>query len=133
MHGPIVEYGDWYCESNAALLESSHGRLSTGTGLRGEHAASACHVLPYSQRTHLPLRLVPKLFYQCDQGQADPVVAVAREQSSVHLQLLMHETQPPSHFSVSTVTRYGNHASSAATCGVQLPGAPVARRSPLLC
>ncbi|XP_040822385.1 huntingtin [Ochotona curzoniae] len=51
------------------------------------------------------IRLVPKLFYQCDQGQADPVVAVAREQSSVHLQLLMHETQPPSHFSVSTVTR----------------------------
>ncbi|XP_037064081.1 huntingtin isoform X3 [Peromyscus leucopus] len=50
-------------------------------------------------------RLVPKLFYKCDQGQADPVVAVARDQSSVHLKLLMHETQPPSHFSVSTITR----------------------------
>ncbi|XP_058157313.1 huntingtin isoform X2 [Dasypus novemcinctus] len=50
-------------------------------------------------------RLVPKLFYKCDQGQADPVVAVARDQSSVYLKLLMHETQPPSHFSVSTITR----------------------------
>lgn len=50
-------------------------------------------------------RLVPKLFYQCDQGQADPVVAVARDQSSVYLKLLMHETQPPSHVSVSTITR----------------------------
>ncbi|NXY84945.1 HD protein, partial [Alcedo cyanopectus] len=51
------------------------------------------------------LRLVPKLFYNCDQGQADPVVAVARDQSSVYLKLLMHETQPPSHFAVSTITR----------------------------
>ncbi|XP_012667730.2 huntingtin [Otolemur garnettii] len=51
------------------------------------------------------MRLVPKLFYKGDQGQADPVVAVARDQSSVHLKLLMHETQPPSHFSVSTITR----------------------------
>ncbi|XP_036083329.1 huntingtin isoform X3 [Rousettus aegyptiacus] len=51
------------------------------------------------------VRLVPKLFYKCDQGQADPVVAVARDQSSVYLKLLMHETQPPSHFSVSTITR----------------------------
>ncbi|XP_019513502.1 PREDICTED: huntingtin isoform X6 [Hipposideros armiger] len=51
------------------------------------------------------MRLVPKLFYKCDQGQADPVVAVAREQSSVYLKLLMHETQPASHFSVSTITR----------------------------
>lgn len=50
-------------------------------------------------------RLVPKLFYKCDQGQSDPVVAVARDQSSVYLKLLMHETQPPSHFSVSTITR----------------------------
>ncbi|KAM5271600.1 huntingtin [Ctenodactylus gundi] len=50
-------------------------------------------------------RLVPKLFYNCDQGQADPVVAVARDQSSVYLKLLMHETQPPSRFSVSTITR----------------------------
>ncbi|XP_060044468.1 huntingtin isoform X2 [Erinaceus europaeus] len=50
-------------------------------------------------------RLVPKLFYQCDQGQADPVVAMARDQSSVHLKLLMHETPPPSHVSVSTITR----------------------------
>ncbi|POI35942.1 hypothetical protein CIB84_000306, partial [Bambusicola thoracicus] len=52
------------------------------------------------------MRLVPKLFYNCDQGQADPVVAVARDQSSVYLKLLMHETQPPSHFAVSTITRY---------------------------
>ncbi|KAM7156171.1 huntingtin isoform 1-T1 [Molossus nigricans] len=51
------------------------------------------------------MRLVPKLFYKCDQGQADPVVAVARDQSSVYLKLLMHETQPASHFSVSTITR----------------------------
>ena len=34
------------------------------------------------------------------------MVAVARDQSSVYLKLLMHETQPPSHFSVSTITRY---------------------------
>lgn len=51
------------------------------------------------------IRLVPKLFYNCDQGQADPVVAVARDQSGVYLKLLMHETQPPSHFAVSTITR----------------------------
>ncbi|XP_069488154.1 huntingtin isoform X2 [Ambystoma mexicanum] len=50
-------------------------------------------------------RLIPKLFYNCDQGQADPVIAVARDQSSVYLKLLMHETQPPSHFAVSTITR----------------------------
>uniref|UniRef100_A0A8D0L1P4 Huntingtin n=1 Tax=Sphenodon punctatus TaxID=8508 RepID=A0A8D0L1P4_SPHPU len=51
------------------------------------------------------IRLVPKLFYTCDQGQADPVVAVARDQSRVYLKLLMHETQSPSHFAVSTITR----------------------------
>ncbi|NXN67164.1 HD protein, partial [Himantopus himantopus] len=51
------------------------------------------------------VRLVPKLFYNCDQGQSDPVVAAARDQSSVYLKLLMHETQPPSHFAVSTITR----------------------------
>ncbi|XP_007456954.1 PREDICTED: huntingtin [Lipotes vexillifer] len=51
------------------------------------------------------MRLVPKLFYKCDQGQADAVVAMARGQSSVHLKLLMHEAQPPSHFSTSTITR----------------------------
>ncbi|KAM4585009.1 huntingtin isoform 1-T1 [Odontesthes bonariensis] len=50
-------------------------------------------------------RLVPKMFYDCDQGQVDPVVAIARDQSSVYLQLLMHETQPPSMFTVSTITR----------------------------
>ncbi|MBN3316754.1 HD protein, partial [Atractosteus spatula] len=50
-------------------------------------------------------RVVSRLFYDCDQGQADPVVAIARDQSSVYLQLLMHETQPPSHFTVSTITR----------------------------
>ncbi|XP_036790015.1 huntingtin isoform X4 [Oncorhynchus mykiss] len=50
-------------------------------------------------------RLVSVLFYECDQGQADPVVAIARDQSSVYLQLLMHETLPPSHFTVSTITR----------------------------
>ncbi|XP_052365395.1 huntingtin-like, partial [Oncorhynchus keta] len=48
--------------------------------------------------------LVSVLFYECDQGQADPVVAIARDQSSVYLQLLMHETLPPSHFTVSTIT-----------------------------
>nr|XP_056711144.1 huntingtin [Euleptes europaea] len=51
------------------------------------------------------IRLVPQLFYCCDQGQADPVVAVARDQSSVYLKLLMHETPPASHFAVSTITR----------------------------
>uniref|UniRef100_A0A3Q3BRW4 Huntingtin n=1 Tax=Kryptolebias marmoratus TaxID=37003 RepID=A0A3Q3BRW4_KRYMA len=51
-------------------------------------------------------RLVSRLFYDCDQGQVDPVVAIARDQSSVYLQLLMHETQPPSQFTVSTITRY---------------------------
>ncbi|XP_034043507.1 huntingtin isoform X2 [Thalassophryne amazonica] len=50
-------------------------------------------------------RLVPKLFYDCDQGQVDPVVAIARDQSSVYLQLLMHEAQPPSQFTVTTITR----------------------------
>ncbi|KAF6723879.1 Huntingtin, partial [Oryzias melastigma] len=50
-------------------------------------------------------RVVPRLFFDCDQGQADPVVAIARDQSSVYLQLLMHETQPPSQFTVSTITR----------------------------
>uniref|UniRef100_A0A3B4WED9 Huntingtin n=1 Tax=Seriola lalandi dorsalis TaxID=1841481 RepID=A0A3B4WED9_SERLL len=50
-------------------------------------------------------RLVPRLFYDCDQGQVDPVVAIARDQSSVYLQLLMHETQPPSQFTVTTITR----------------------------
>ncbi|XP_076001900.1 huntingtin isoform X2 [Genypterus blacodes] len=50
-------------------------------------------------------RLVPRLFFDCDQGQADPVVAIARDQSSVYLQLLMHETQPPSQFTVTTITR----------------------------
>lgn len=50
-------------------------------------------------------RLVSRLFYNCDQAQADPVVAIARDQSSVYLQLLMHETQPPSQFTVSTITR----------------------------
>lgn len=50
-------------------------------------------------------RLIPRFFYDCDQGQVDPVVAVAREQSSIYLQLLMHETHPPSHVAVSTITR----------------------------
>ncbi|XP_061737337.1 huntingtin isoform X5 [Nerophis ophidion] len=50
-------------------------------------------------------RLVSRLFYDCDQGQTDPVVAIARDQSSVYLQLLMHEAQPPSQFTVSTITR----------------------------
>eukprot|EP00066_Takifugu_rubripes_P022022 XP_011611288.1 PREDICTED: huntingtin isoform X1 [Takifugu rubripes] len=50
-------------------------------------------------------RLVSRLFFDCDQGQADPVVAIARDQSSVYLQLLMHETQPPSQLTVSTITR----------------------------
>uniref|UniRef100_A0A8C4F8Q7 Huntingtin n=1 Tax=Dicentrarchus labrax TaxID=13489 RepID=A0A8C4F8Q7_DICLA len=57
-------------------------------------------------------RLVSRLFYDCDQGQVDPVVAIARDQSSVYLQLLMHETQPPSQFTVnhwSTVPFYGTY------------------------
>ncbi|KAG8134821.1 hypothetical protein E2320_007936, partial [Naja naja] len=45
------------------------------------------------------VRLVPKLYSSCDAGQADPVVALAKEQSSIYLKLLMHETPPTSHFS----------------------------------
>ncbi|KAK7806163.1 hypothetical protein U0070_021109 [Myodes glareolus] len=77
--------------------------------LLGDEDPRVRHVAAASLTRCLPLsfhgRLVPKLFYKCDQGQADPVVAVARDQSSVYLKLLMHETQPPSHFSVSTITR----------------------------
>ncbi|XP_042638571.1 huntingtin [Orycteropus afer afer] len=69
-------------------------------GLLGDEDPRVRHVAAASL-----MRLVPKLFYKCDQGQADPVVAVAREQSSVYLKLLMHEMRPPSHFSVSTITR----------------------------
>uniref|UniRef100_A0A672GB75 Huntingtin n=1 Tax=Salarias fasciatus TaxID=181472 RepID=A0A672GB75_SALFA len=66
-------------------------------------------------------RLVPRLFYDCDQGQVDPVVAIARDQSSVYLQLLMHETQPPSQFTVSTITRmYRGYNFSTAVSDVTL-------------
>ncbi|XP_056410998.1 huntingtin isoform X2 [Hyla sarda] len=68
--------------------------------LLGDEDARVRHVAAASL-----VRLVPKLFYSCDQGQADPVVAAARDQSSVYLKLLMHETQPASHFAVSTITR----------------------------
>ncbi|XP_063780391.1 huntingtin isoform X3 [Pseudophryne corroboree] len=68
--------------------------------LLGDEDARVRHVAAASL-----VRLVPKLFYNCDQGQADPVVAAARDQSSVYLKLLMHETQPASHFAISTVTR----------------------------
>ncbi|XP_070613102.1 huntingtin isoform X1 [Erythrolamprus reginae] len=51
------------------------------------------------------VRLVPKLFFSCDAGQADAVVALAKEQSSIYLKLLMHETPPASQFAVSTITR----------------------------
>ncbi|KAK1886925.1 Huntingtin [Dissostichus eleginoides] len=54
---------------------------------------------------HVAASAVSRLFYDCDQGQVDPVVAIARDQSSVYLQLLMHEAQPPSQFTVSTITR----------------------------
>ncbi|XP_064193966.1 huntingtin-like [Anguilla rostrata] len=50
-------------------------------------------------------RLIPRLFFDCDPAQADPVVAIARDHSAAHLKLLMHETQPPSHCSVSTISR----------------------------
>ncbi|XP_035993085.1 huntingtin isoform X2 [Fundulus heteroclitus] len=66
-------------------------------------------------------RLVPRLFFDCDQGQVDPVVAIARDQSSVYLQLLMHETQPPSQFTVSTITRtYRGYSSSNSVSDVSL-------------
>ncbi|MFT7807444.1 huntingtin isoform X1 [Arapaima gigas] len=66
-------------------------------------------------------RLVPRLFYTCDQGQGDPVVAIARDQSGVYLQLLMHETQPPSHFTVSTITRtYRGYSLSPSTSDITL-------------
>ncbi|KAM8940376.1 huntingtin isoform 2-T2 [Pelodytes ibericus] len=68
--------------------------------LLGDEDARVRHIAAASL-----VRLVPKLFYSCDQGQADPVVAAARDQSSVYLKLLMHETQSPSHFAVSTITR----------------------------
>ncbi|CAN2388520.1 positive regulation of aggrephagy [Pristimantis euphronides] len=68
--------------------------------LLGDEDARVRHVAAASL-----VRLVPKLFYSCDQGQADPVVAAARDQSSVYLKLLMHETQPASHYAVSTITR----------------------------
>ncbi|MEE6462622.1 hypothetical protein FKM82_001656 [Ascaphus truei] len=68
--------------------------------LLGDEDARVRHVAAASL-----MRLVPKLFYNCDQGQADPVVATARDQSSVYLKLLMHETQPLSHFAVSAITR----------------------------
>uniref|UniRef100_A0A8C5STQ9 Huntingtin n=1 Tax=Laticauda laticaudata TaxID=8630 RepID=A0A8C5STQ9_LATLA len=51
------------------------------------------------------VRLVPKLYSSYDAGQADPVVALAKEQSSIYLKLLMHETPPASQFAVSTITR----------------------------
>ncbi|XP_024914358.1 huntingtin isoform X2 [Cynoglossus semilaevis] len=66
-------------------------------------------------------KLVPRLFYDCDQGQVDPVVAVARDQSSVYLQLLMHEAQPPSQFTISTITRtYRGYNLSTAVSDVTL-------------
>ncbi|XP_053560168.1 huntingtin [Bombina bombina] len=68
--------------------------------LLGDEDARVRHVAAASL-----VRLLPRLFYNCDQGQADPVVAVARDQSSVYLKLLMHETPSPSHFAISTITR----------------------------
>ncbi|XP_063313793.1 huntingtin [Pelobates fuscus] len=68
--------------------------------LLGDEDARVRHIAAASL-----VRLVPKLFYSCDQGQADPVAASARDQSNVYLKLLMHETQPLSHFAVSTITR----------------------------
>ncbi|XP_028270409.1 huntingtin isoform X7 [Parambassis ranga] len=66
-------------------------------------------------------RLVSRLFYDCDQGQVDPVVAIARDQCSVYLQLLMHETLPPSQFTVSTITRtYRGYSLSNAVSDVTL-------------
>lgn len=68
--------------------------------LLGDEDARVRHVA-----TATLVKIVPKLFFHCDQGQADPIVAAARDQSSVYLKLLMHETQPASHFAVSTITR----------------------------
>ncbi|XP_026856221.2 huntingtin isoform X2 [Electrophorus electricus] len=66
-------------------------------------------------------RLVSRLFYDCDQAQTDPVVAIARDQSSVYLQLLMHETQPPSQFTVSTITRtYRGYSLSASVSDISV-------------
>lgn len=87
----------------ARLCFRLHHLDGEGWGITGEFQR-----LPSVNTLYFYVRLVPKLFYKCDQGQADPVVAVARDQSSVYLKLLMHETQPPSHFSVSTITRYGH-------------------------
>ncbi|XP_076831790.1 huntingtin isoform X3 [Brachyhypopomus gauderio] len=66
-------------------------------------------------------RLVSRLFYDCDQAQAEPVVSIARDQSSVYLQLLMHETQPPSQFTVSTITRtYRGYSLSASVSDISV-------------
>lgn len=75
-------------------------------GGRREGITGGFQVLSKENKPCFYVRLVPKLFYKCDQGQADAVVAMARGQSSVHLKPLMHEAQPPSHFSASTITRY---------------------------
>lgn len=85
-------------------------------GLDGDTARGSqkgFHVLSKGNKPDFYVRLVPKLFYKCDRGQADPVVAVARDQSSVYLALLMHEPQPPSHLSVSAATRYAERGAWA--------------------
>ena len=85
------------------------GQLVLEARLPGRRRVVTCRGVPVPSYVNKPcfyVRLVPKLFYKCDQGQADPVVAVARDQSSVYLKPLMHEAQPASHFSASTVTRY---------------------------
>lgn len=96
----------------ARLCFRLHHLDREGWGITGEFQR-----LPSVNTLYFYVRLVPKLFYKCDQGQADPVVAVARDQSSVYLKLLMHEAQPPSHFSVSTVTRYAHRVHPDVTRG----------------
>lgn len=105
-------------EEQAPPLTEGRGGVWVDSGLGlATSTGTACtqvwlQVLSGVNKLSFYVRLVPKLFYKCDQGQADPVVAVARDQSSVYLKLLMHETQPPSHFSVSTITRYDSQVNS---------------------
>ncbi|MEQ2206867.1 hypothetical protein XENOCAPTIV_003972, partial [Xenoophorus captivus] len=85
--------------------------------------------------SELDFRLVPRLFFDCDQGQVDPVVAIARDQSSVFLQLLMHETQPPSHKQVTSVFDHRfyslSQSSSAPASSTSSSSAPDSERKTL--
>ncbi|XP_078717925.1 huntingtin isoform X2 [Lampetra fluviatilis] len=54
-------------------------------------------------------RLVPNLFFECDQAQSDPVVAIARAHTASCLELLVHENSAPPRY-------YAPGAATAAAC-----------------